>query len=164
MKRISGRDGRVLLLSVTVSVALGTVIALSLAILLGGMPEHWSISELVREAPAAILFGLWTSAPVTVPLGLIGGSVAALALRANQHLSRERWMVRGSVIGAGIGFLPLAAWDILFEHHSDALVFPVLCGFAGACSGAVMGNILSRFHRPSVAGPLPTGVDPAPRA
>jgi hypothetical protein len=164
MKSSSGRDVRVVLLSVTVSVALGIVVALSFAILLGGRPEHWSVGELVREAPAAIGFGLSTSAPITVPLGLIGGWVAVLALRGTQHFPRERWMVRGSVIGAAIGFLPFAVWDILFEHLSDALVFPVLCGVGGACSGAVMGNILSRFHRPSVAGPPPTGVDPASRA
>jgi hypothetical protein len=122
------------------------VIALAMAILLGGMPTHWDGWELLTQVPAALLFGLLTSIGVTLPLGLLGGVVAVFVLRHNRRLPRESWMLRGCILGAAIGFLPLSAWDIIIEHASDALVFPVLCGIGGAWAGAILGRVFSRFQ------------------
>jgi hypothetical protein len=140
------RDVRVILLSVMVSVVLGTLIALSLGTLLGGMPTHSNLMELLTQVPAALLFGLLTSIFITLPLGLFGGLVAVFVLRHNPQLPRESWMLRGCTLGAAMGFLPFAAWDIIIERASDALVFPVLCGMGGAWAGAILGSVLSRFH------------------
>jgi hypothetical protein len=147
MKGISGREGRVLLLSVTVSVALGTIMALTFAVVLGGTPDHWSLGELIHEAPLALLFGLSMSVCLTVPLGLAGGCLAVLALRSKERLPPKRWAVRGSVIGAAVGFFPFAVWGIISGHVNEVLLLPVLCGFGGACSGAIVGSILNRFRR-----------------
>jgi predicted lysophospholipase L1 biosynthesis ABC-type transport system permease subunit len=142
VKSISVREVRVVLVSLTVSVVLGAVIALSLAILLGGaMPRRWDLLELISQVPAALLFGLVTSISVTVPLGLLGGLVAVFVLRQNR-LPRETWMLRGCVLGAAMGFLPVAAWDIIIERANDALIFPVLCGMGGAWVGAIVGSVL----------------------
>jgi len=146
MRTFVQRDVRVVLLSVTVTASLGTLFALGLAVLMGGAPPHWDLPELVRQVPLALLFGLLTSAPFAVPLGFLGGCIAAVALRRGKRLPREQWMMRGCVVGAAVGFLPLAIWGMLFGPLNEVLLLPLLCGVGGALSGAIVGTVLSRFE------------------
>jgi hypothetical protein len=143
---ISGRSVRIIALSVTVSVALGTVIALTLGIAMGGMPARWELRELVSQVPLALFFCFTTSVWVTVPLGLLGGLMAVFALRHCQRVPQKTWMARGCLLGATIGFVPFAVWDIVVDHARDALIFPVLCGMGGGWAGAIVGSLLNRFH------------------
>jgi uncharacterized membrane protein YeaQ/YmgE (transglycosylase-associated protein family) len=73
-------------------------------------------------------------------------------------------MLRGCIIGAAIGFFPWAALDIVVAGAKDGFLFPVLGGIAGAASGAIVGNVLNRFHRTFQGPPGEVATEPGSRA
>jgi len=137
---------RAVSVSVLVALAWGTLVGTVLVI----QPELPIRLDLDLLADA-VFIGAVSSSMYAVPLGIVGGLVAARLLRGGpRDWDRDRWVGTGAGYGAAIGALgPFAV--LVFVQPLVGLVMGVVGAVTGSLCGATMGCWCARFERKRLA-------------
>ncbi len=137
-----------LLISLTVGVAVGMAL-----LLLAPLPPDMGTSSrsfgLLELAGALGLAG-FVSAPVSVPLGLVGGRIAWWApCRPGEHVPTARWLANGAGVGAAVGGVGASLYSSLFNGIASTatLLFLLIGLVAGALSGFLTGSWCARYAK-----------------
>jgi hypothetical protein len=127
------------LVSLIVGALVGSVLVMS--------SEDNAVGDLLPRLFAAALLGVLASAPVSLPLGLLGGALAATMLgRAQARWTGRRWVGIGVLSGAMLGSVGSGLYCVSFNGTDVAAVsfFLAIGGLAGATSGAIVGAWCTR--------------------
>jgi hypothetical protein len=131
---------RVLAISVAVAMCVGAIV--TAIIIVTTDPGHGgTLAEVVQVC-------LLVSLPISIPLGLLGGGVAAWATRGPKTRPFSAWVRLGSVAGLLIGSLGAAAAALSFSTVSLTWkLYFVVGSVAGAMCGAAVGLWVSWYQR-----------------
>ena len=109
--------------------------------------EDNAVGDLLPRVLAAVSVGVLASAPVSLPLGLLGGAIAATMLaRAQAPLTGRKWVGIGFLSGAVLGSCGSGLYCVSFNGTDAAAVsfFLAIGGLAGATSGSIVGAWCAR--------------------
>lgn len=137
---------RTVAVSVLVALAWGTAVG-TVLVIQPELPIRLDLGLFVQS----VAIGLVSSGMYAVPLGIVGGLVAARLLRAGPRgWDRERWIRVGALYGATIGALgPFAVF--VFVDPLIALAIGGVGAVTGALCGATMGRWCARVERKRLA-------------
>lgn len=124
--------------AVLVSLAVGALVGSVLVM----ASEDNAVGDVLPRLLAAVGVGVLASAPVSLPLGLCGGALAATMLaRVQARWTRKRWIGIGSLLGAVLGSIGAGLYCVSFNGTDEAAIrfFLAIGSLAGATSGALVG-------------------------
>jgi hypothetical protein len=130
--------GRTIAASIAASGLVGWAVAF--AFVVTGRPAGQATLGLAL--PTAALF---LSAPLSIPLGLVGGLLASFILRQQRsHVSLIIWMIRGVGTGGALGALaaPVALLLVASSASAGAAGMAATFSIGGAVGGVVAGAMI----------------------
>jgi hypothetical protein len=157
---------RAICVAVLVAQTVGSLVGAAIVFL--GEPKGTVWDRLPGLGVQALGIGTMASCLVAIPLGVIGGAVAAVLIRNHPSgLTLRQWLARGLLSGASIGGVGASAYSLVYDlSFSFSVDLPAFFFYfavgavAGALSGLIVGAWSFRVVRDHgrVNGPTATAV------
>lgn len=143
------QSARIIVVTTAISIVVG--VAVCCAAVLWGQSSYMIRRSFTSSEALTDLFaiGLLGTLPISVPTGLVGGSIAATALRRrNTELPLGAWFKLGCGWGAVLGGVGTALWfELINRFEPEASSVALIAGSIGAVTGVFVGVLVGAYCR-----------------